>query len=135
MQKIPCYLAVSAIPGAGIGCFTAVNVQKGDLVWIMDPAVDRLLERKEVEELLEKNPEYETFFRSHSFWNSYLKKVCIPVDQFGYTNHSDEPNIADYYEDGLLVCRAVKDIPANKEILQNYSELPDWDGISDPLIS
>ncbi len=133
MMFIRCYLAMSKIAGAGIGCFTKQPVKKGDLVWEFDPRLDRLYSVKEVEKFMEQGRG--EFIRSHGFMDIRSKMVMVCLDEGGYVNHSTNANITNTYEEGgILRCRALEDIPANTEITQDYAELPDWDGATDALV-
>ena len=119
MMRVPCYAAPSEIDG--VGCFTTVDIEEGQLVWEFDPDFDRELTREQVGRAVAE----ERFFLQHHCWqNPATGTVLVCLDVGSYVNHSDTPNTR-MSPDGLR-SYATRRIPAKTEVTADYSELPFW---------
>lgn len=118
MMAIPCYVASSPIHG--IGCFTKINLTKGDLVWQFDEGFDTKLDLDAIKKLLPHQIEY---FLTYTWKNLQSGEILHCADHGKYFNHSEEANTV-MSEDGLK-CYACRDILAKEELTINYEEMAD----------
>lgn len=112
MLLIPNYLAKSSIEGYGV--FTAVDIPEGKITWCFNPLIDVMIRGDEISDLP---------VHVKGFLKTYA--VCdkdgnyhTGIDNDRFINHSLDPNIMQ----GTIanICFAIKDIPANTEMTQNY---------------
>lgn len=111
MMLIPCQIKASSVHG--LGCFSLVNVKKGQPVWVYSELVDRRLP------LAAKSK----FTDVYGYVLPGEDVIEVPGDAALFINHSIDPNV--YYLDptsaeSLTV--ALRDIAPGEEILENYYE-------------
>ena len=115
MMMVRSYLAPSPIEGLGV--FSHVDIRKGQLIWLYDPAFDVSYMKSDVE----RAPRH---FRE--FMDRYTyphpeddERVVLDCDEGRFMNHSDAPNM-DLTNPSRGV--ATRDIPAGPEITCNYGQ-------------
>ena len=112
MLMFATYLAPSPI--AGVGCFAAVPIKTGEVVWRLDERLNLCMTPEQIDAL---PPAARGHFQSHGFM-SHDGLVVLSIDDSAYVNHSDEPNIRGGFTDSESI--AVRDIAAGEEITENY---------------
>jgi len=115
MLKVKTYIKESTIPNAGIGCFAGEDIKKGDLIWELNPFMDRIYTDENLKCLTELEQE---FVKIYSFkWNN-LYYLCI--DNARFFNHSDTAyNTVD--PSGEYRTYACRDIKKDEEIISDYN--------------
>ena len=113
MLKVKTYLDKSTIPDAGIGCFAAEDIKKGDLIWELNPLIDRIYTDKNLESM---SPMEIQFIKTYAYCHHDLYFLC--VDNGRFFNHSDTPNTLDPSD--VYCTYAKRDIKAGEEILSDY---------------
>ena len=123
MLMVRTYLAPSAIEGLGV--FAGEFIERGRLVWTLNPLFDIFIRESEIEEL----PQHMQEFIGRYTW-TYVKipgVVCLESDYGKFMNHSLTPN-TDFrvWDKGY----ALTDIAHGEEITCNYHECDDtFDGL------
>lgn len=120
MFIIPTYVEKSEIEGLGV--FAGRDIQKGEIVWQFDPAVDLCIPKADLEAM-------SGFARDHFDRYSYPDTEIYPdgyiynADHGKYVNHNaGQPNIK---REGRIY-RACADIPKGREMTCDYREF-DWE--------
>ncbi len=115
MLKVKTYIATSIIPNAGIGCFAAEKIKEGDLIWELNPFMDRVYTEENLKSLSDLERE---FVKIYSFkWNN-LYYLCI--DNARFFNHSEDLyNTLD--PSGEYRTYAKRDIEIGEEIISDYN--------------
>jgi SET domain-containing protein len=112
------YLAPSAIEGLGV--FAGEFIERGRLVWSLNPLFDIFIRKSEIEEL----PRHMQDFINRYGWTYLMKPggVFLESDYGKFMNHSFMPN-TDFrlFDKGY----ALSDIAQGEEITCNYSECDD----------
>jgi SET domain-containing protein len=118
MLIVETYLAESS--GKGIGLFAKNIIPKGTIWWIRNENFDKLINQ-------EKLNSYDdlaiAFITNYGFLEP-TQNWYLCIDNARFSNHSDVPNsINNLNTSGEIIsCSAIKDIPADEEILCNYRE-------------
>jgi len=126
MLMVSTYLAPSAIEGLGV--FAGEFIERGRLVWSLNPLFDIFIRKSEIEGL----PQHMQDFIARYSW-TYLEMpgvVCLESDYGKFMNHSLTPN-TDFsvFDKGY----ALTDIAQGNEITCNYHECDDtWAGCTSP---
>jgi hypothetical protein len=116
MFLIPTHIAASKIHG--IGCFTSVDIRKGDIIWEFHPGLDTVVS----EELFASQPEpIQQYLRWYAYINHSPRHWVLCGDHARFMNHQDQPNIREH-QDGSGRSVAQCDIPAGTELTCDYSE-------------
>lgn len=115
MLLIKTYVAASQVEGVGV--FAAEPVRKGQIIWRLDPAFDRLIPRADYEgapphlkELLDRYA-YPSPDQPHF--------IVYEVDNGRFMNHSPAPN-TDFSDSGGAT--ALRDIEAGEELTCDYGD-------------
>ena len=111
----------SQIKGLGLGLFTLVKIKKGAKYWIRDEDFDRVISLHQLNSLMQIGKDYvEKYGFQETSKNWYL---C--GDNARFTNHSEDPNTAQYFDGQrrLQYGYALRDIEVEEEILLDYSDL------------
>ena len=105
MLLVPCWVSRSSIHG--YGCFCANSIDKGELVWVFNPDIDR--------EIVGTPAHWE---RMHAYGsNARLGLFILPGDNAAWINFSKVPNLLEAEAlEGEYCLRAACDIAACKEI-------------------
>lgn len=114
MFKVKTYLDKSGIHG--IGLFSKNPIKAGTIIYVPNKDLDLLLDKGQFQKL-SKN-EKDTI--KHFGYNTKDHKWHLSFDNIRFCNHSKSKNNISIGNNGYLY--AIKDIPKNKELLQNYSE-------------
>ena len=112
MLTVKTYIDKSPI--AGMGCFAAEDIKEGDLIWELNPFLDRIY----TEENLKFMSELEVnFVKTYAYLHNGLYFLCI--DSARFFNHSSENyNTLDPFNEYKTY--ALRDIKKGEEILSNY---------------
>ena len=115
MLLVNTYVAPSSIEGVGV--FAAEPIQKGTLIWQLDPDFDRLIPMSRYENA---PPHQRVLFDRYAYPSPDLAGFLVyEVDNGRFMNHSDTPN-TDF--SGYGGGTASRDIAAGEEITCNYHE-------------
>ena len=106
-------MAVSTIEGAGIGCFASERIEAGQLIWELDPIVDRIYNDANLESMDSLTRQ---FVKTYSYRHGGLYYLC--VDNGRFFNHSESPNTRDPLDEYKTY--ALRDIEVGEEILSDY---------------
>lgn len=115
MLLVETYLAPSQLEGLGV--FAANFIPKGQLLWVLDPAVDLILTEAQ---LAERPQVYRQYMQRYAYFDPSLDAYLLDGDHARFLNHSTEPNLDFGSGDGNGV--AVRDIQPGEEILCDYSQ-------------
>ena len=115
MLLVETYLAPS--PVEGLGVFAATFIPKGQLIWVLDPAVDLILSEAQ---LADRPQVYKGFIERYAYFDRGLNAYLLDGDHSRFLNHSGEPNLDFATMDGSGV--TVRDIHAGEEIFCDYSQ-------------
>lgn len=115
MMLVPTYVAPSAIEGVGV--FAAEDIPAGARIWELAPGLDRLIGKKELEEL---PPVLQGFADRYGYPYPHDPDVLIvELDNGRFMNHSDRPNTRFDDPDSGFTRRAIR---AGEELTCDYSE-------------
>ena len=117
MQHVPgLYVGNSEISGRGV--FSAQSLTKGTVIEVCPVIVFPSTQRV----YLDQTKIFEYYFS----WPDGKQSLCLALGYGSIYNHADEPNamVIMNIEAKEIVVEAVKPIPANYEILINYSDGP-----------
>lgn len=120
MMLVPTYVAPSPIEGVGV--FAAEDIPAGTLIWMLAPALDRLVRRDAIAAL---PPLFRTFVERYGYpYPHDPARVIIELDNGRFMNHSDRPNTRfDDPDAGYMLA----DLKAGQELTCNYAEFdPDF---------
>jgi hypothetical protein len=115
MILIPTLIAKSKL--GGLGCFTAIDIEAGHIVWIWSLSNTYIIDIDEI-----NKPSL--FFVNHYGYKIDNKHLAITIDNSAMMNHSDHPNLVP--KDLELLNRsgdslvAIRDIPKGEELLLDY---------------
>ena len=126
MLMVSTYLAPSAIEGLGV--FAGEFIERGRLVWSLNPLFDIFIRKSEIEGL----PQHMQDFIGRYTWMCLEMPgvVCLESDHGKFMNHSLTPN-TDFsvFDKGY----ALTDIAQGDEVTCNYHECDDtWAGFTSP---
>jgi uncharacterized protein len=113
MLQVKTYLDKSPIHG--IGVFAAQEIQEGNLVWMFEPRIDKVLDINDLSEnltLIERQ-----FIETYAYFDKQLNKYVLSADNDRFTNHSNDPNTFPLSTSEVVACR---DIHVGEEITINY---------------
>lgn len=100
--------------GKGIGLFSEENIKKGKVIWVFNPIVDIIINKKDIPKKAKE------FYDIYSV--DYGKdKLMINTDNARFINHSKNPNIKSLGKKKENI--AIKNIKKGEEITMNYEEL------------
>lgn len=118
MFLVETYLSPS--PLEGLGVYASHATSKGQVLWVLDPAVDILLSPAQIAD----RPEvYQGFIRRYAYFDRTLGAYLLDGDHARFLNHCATPNLDFSGPDGSGF--AVRDIQAGEEILCDYSQFMD----------
>jgi SET domain-containing protein len=118
MLRIKTFVAYSElIPEAGLGLFTAQDIDEGETIWEFDALVDRLLTQREYNEISSKNILTSQFLDKYCYRENGKYILC--VDNARFMNHSRE--LSNTIEQSFRTI-AKRKILAGEEIFCNYEE-------------
>ena len=115
MLKVKTYIDKSTIENAGLGCFAAKNIKKGDLIWELNTFFDGVYSEQSFNIMSDIEIE---FVKTYSFMENGLYFLC--VDNARFFNHSVE-NCNTLDPCNTYKTFALCDINIGDEILSNYS--------------
>jgi len=110
------YLAPSRIHGIGI--FAAEPIQKGTVVWRLEPAIDIDLTEDEVEKL---SPPAREQIRKYTYLDLVRRKLVLCGDDARFFNHEDEPSCHDFPDSDGGTTVAARDIELGEELPCDYA--------------
>ena len=119
MLVIKSYIEKSDIEG--LGCFSAQKIEKGDIIWFLDPSIDQVFTEDDFKDLLRsQEEEHSSRFKKWAYkrGNNYI--LC--ADNAKFFNHSENPNCDD---DNDLYTLASRDIEIGEEITCDYKKICD----------
>lgn len=115
MMLIPTYVAPSHIEGVGV--FAAEDIPEGMLIWRLDPQLDRLLSREDIEALSDV---HQAFVERYGYPYPHDSSLTIvELDNGRFMNHSTAPNTRFSDPDAGFTRVA---IAAHEELTCNYAE-------------
>ena len=115
MLKVKTYIKESTIPNDGIGCFAGEDIKKGDLIWELNPFMDRIYTDENLKVLSELERE---FVKIYAFKCNNLYYLCI--DNARFFNHS-ETDYNTFDPINVYCTYANRDIQKDEEIISDYS--------------
>jgi SET domain-containing protein len=123
MLKINTYLDRSKL--SGFGLFAAEDIQRGQIIWEFNPAVDLVFTAEQWESrLVGVAAPARDALRRYSYKSNNLLYLCTDNAQF--MNHGGETkNIVNNTADDTMY--ALRDISAGEELLCDYFEFSDAD--------
>jgi SET domain-containing protein len=98
----------------GLGLFTEEDLVKDQVIWEVNPLIDKTIEKQWLETL----PLVAQEFVHHYAWvegHHYL----VSLDNDRFMNHSDDPNIENDHD---KFCFALRDIEAGEELTCDYAK-------------
>jgi uncharacterized protein len=119
MLHVKTYVAASRIHGLGL--FADEPIAKGQVIWTLEPPIDQLFSREQVERMPQRMRD---FLSRYAFCVS--DHLVLGGDDDRFTNHSDSPNCVDHHELHALYAR--RDISRGEELTEDYHEMGrPWD--------
>lgn len=117
MLLIPTYVEKSEIDGLGL--FTTRDIQKGEVVWLLDPNADVVFDEEEYNKMIQVlSIENKERFNSWSYRRGPHYILC--ADNSNFWNHSEtNPNCGGEH---MSYTVALRDIKSGEELLENYKE-------------
>ncbi|MBS1526683.1 MAG: SET domain-containing protein [Bacteroidetes bacterium] len=111
---------IGPVSGKGIGLFAGQFIPKGSVYWIRDLNFDREFSPDELEALQEPG---RTYIQKHGFLQSD-GKWYLCGDNARFSNHSDQPNSINQFDDHqrIIKCVAAIDICEGEEITCDYRD-------------
>ena len=113
MLQIKTYLNNSKIHG--IGVFADQNISEGQIIWIFNPDIDKIIELKENFTLNES-----VFLSKYAYLDKQLEKHILCSDNDRFTNHSDDPNTVPLATGEVVAKRNIKQ---GEELTINYFDI------------
>lgn len=124
MLLVKTYLDKSAIHG--IGLFAAEPIEKGTVLWRLDPAIDVRLTVDEIERLA---PSAREQIRKYTYRDRLLGAYVLCGDDARFFNHAPDPNCIDLPSAGGGTTVARRDIAKGEELTCDYAAFDaDHDG-------
>jgi SET domain-containing protein len=102
----------------GTGCFTSVDIHKGDIIWEFHPGLDTIISE---EDFSRQPPAIQQYLRWYAYMNLKPRHWVLCGDHARFMNHQDQPNIREH-KDGSGRSVAQADIPAGSELTCDYGE-------------
>jgi SET domain-containing protein len=116
MLLVKTYLAESRIHG--IGLFAAQRIQKGTVVWRLEPTLDLELTEPQIEALA---PPAREQIRKYTYLDLVRGTYVLCGDDARFFNHSDAPNCHDFPDADGGTTVAARDIGEGEELTSDYS--------------
>lgn len=119
MLVVSTYIEKSDIDGLGL--FAGQDIEKGDIIWFLDPSVDHVFSNEEFENMKTtlSSENRERFMK----WSFTRKNgsIILPADNAKFENHSNNPN---------QICNGKYDLASRKilkgeEITCDYRQFED----------
>jgi hypothetical protein len=111
----------------GMGVFAKRDIPIGTVWWRARPGRDVLFIKEAQFEVLRGSfvsPPSDGLLNSlytYSYFSADHDALVLILDNARYTNHSSEPNSAEYDEPGAIGSVAIRDIKAGEEITEDYN--------------
>lgn len=102
-----------------LGCFSGVDVRKGERIWELNPIIDRVISLAELETLPAHTIE---MIRTHAEYYPETSEFKLGADGDFFMNHSDDPNLENFGD--FAVAR--RDIFVGDEITCDYRSTKVW---------
>jgi uncharacterized protein len=115
MFLVDTYLSPS--PLEGLGVYASQFIPAGQLIWVLDPAVDLVLSPAQI---AERPAVYQRFIQRYAYFDTSLGAYLLDGDHARFLNHSGVPNLDFSAHDGSGY--AARDIQPGEEILCDYSQ-------------
>lgn len=130
---------VRASPLHGLGVFARQDIPKGTVWWRAAPDRDVLLINKAQFETLRSSshsPAIDGLFESiytYCYFSGKHDALILILDNARYTNHSAEPNSAEYDEAGVIGSITTRDVVAGEELTEDYNTYDHcaWEGFEE----
>lgn len=101
----------------GLGLFAAEFIQKGDVIWIFDPQLDRIIDSHTFNQL---DSITKDFLNTYAYTDEH-DRLIICCDAGKYINHSKNNNVLDFIHPIWgSISTAKRDIMKNEELLCDY---------------
>lgn len=111
----------STVPNIGWGLFAGQDISKGDLIWELNAAVDKVIPVVKMKYLSDIETEY---LKKYAYRAGNYMILCS--DDGKYINHSDTPNVDDLIDNhDRSITIANRDIKAGEELFSNYAAFDD----------
>jgi len=115
MLLIPVHIGPSKIHG--LGCFTDIDIKKGETVWVYDERIDLRIPKADVLAFPKPIQDYLNMYAYEEVYNgAHVMVLC--GDHSKHMNHSGDPNLLEG-EGGTNV--AGRDIAAGEELTCDYT--------------
>jgi uncharacterized protein len=111
MMIVKNYVAASEIHGVGL--FAGEDIEKDQLIYILDPKVDLVMDAKQIDSIGE---EFARFMGIYAFTELNTREVMISLDNSRFMNHCEFPNTLWTYVYGW----AARDIRKGEELTCDY---------------
>lgn len=124
MLKVKTSIKQSTIPGAGYGLFAEEFIPKGTLIWELDINFDRIISKKDYEEM---NEIYKEFILTYGYTTEDYPFIILCGDNARFVNHNVPGNMKEgegkfgFMEKSI----ASVDIYPGEEIFEDYSIFDD----------
>lgn len=116
MFLIPTHVGNSGIHGTG--CFTGVDIKKGDIIWEFHEGFDKAFTPEEVAAMPQS---VRTYFDIYAYATKNPRRLVLCADHARFMNHQDKPNVLEH-KDGSGRSVAAVDIPKGTELTCDYGE-------------
>lgn len=112
-------LYVKQVDGKGRGIFSNEDIQSGEVIEFCPVLVLPEIEKKHIDH----TKLYDYYF----LWGEAQKDLAIALGFGSLYNHAYEPNAVyeTYFDEKVLVIRALRDITAHEEITISYNQDPE----------
>jgi SET domain-containing protein len=121
IRNLKTCLKPSAIPGAGVGVFSLVDIAKDSLIFDVERKDDYLFKYSEIKDLPESIRDYIMEMTDGIENGFYLDVPAFKIYTAYYVNHSHEPNVFwDRRTDELF---SIRDIKSGEELTTYYKPL------------
>lgn len=117
MMHIKYKLADSSI--SGVGLFAGQDIASGNRIYTPNPVLDVDIDEATFENLSKSEQEE---IKYYGYFNSFTNKWHVAFDVIRFLNHGNKGS-ANVSQDESMVMRAVRDITAGEELLQDYIEI------------
>jgi len=113
MLQIRTYLNNSKIHG--IGVFADQNISEGQVIWIFNPDIDKIIDLKNNFTMNES-----IFVLKYAYLDKQLEKHILCSDNDRFTNHSEDPNTIPLASGEVVAKRNIK---KGEELTINYFDI------------
>lgn len=112
---------IDFVKGKGLGLFANENINKGDKYWVRNEEFDKIIPNSI---LIDFNPMIQKYIKKYGVLEK-SNNWYMSIDNSMFTNHSDNPNTDDYFDElGVLQYSfAVIAIKEGEEILCDYRKI------------